>query len=73
MKFDIWSNITTRIEETTNEYKETSTRKNFRNLSVEEMKEKAKEILESVPDDAEYFSLNIEKSYEEKLNTALGY
>lgn len=71
MRFDIYSNTgyEEKVDETTTVEK--TTRKAMKNLSLEEMKTGVNEMLNSIPENATHFFLNVDKSYEDQLDVAL--
>lgn len=71
MKFDVYYNITEEVKTDDNTTTEKSTRKNFKNLTAEEAKKAVNDAFDNIPENAVHLWLNVEKTYEERLDTAL--
>lgn len=71
MNFDVYYNVVEEVKQNENETTEKNTRKTFRNVSKEEAKKLVNEAFDSLPENAVHMWLNVEKTYEERLDAAL--
>ena len=71
MKLDVYSYISEEVKSDDNTTTEKSTRKSFKNLTLEEAKERVDELFKNFPENANNVYIEIHKSYEERMEDAL--
>jgi hypothetical protein len=73
MKYDIHSNtaIEVKSEDNENEVKEQSVRNSYRGYDKEQMKNKVNEIIDSIPENATGFYLDVSKNFDERMDDEL--
>jgi hypothetical protein len=71
MKFDIYTNLSETTKTDDNTTSEKSTRKSYRNLTLEEAKTKVDEFFKSIPENATNVYFEMHKSYDEQMDAAL--
>lgn len=71
MKFDVYANYTQEVEVNDNETAEKTIRKRYGGIDLDETKKVVNDFLDSIPENTTHIWLNVEKTYEERLDAAL--
>jgi hypothetical protein len=72
LKYNVYSYINQEIQaDDSSTTTEKITRKTYKNLTLEEAKTQVNEILDDVPENISGFYLEVTKSYEEQMDSAL--